>query len=40
VALAELGRREEERAALLELLTRYPHSGYGAVARRKLEQRD
>ena len=40
VALAELGRREEERAALLELLTRYPGSGYETVARRRLEQRN
>jgi len=39
-ALAELGRREEERAALFELLARYPRSGYETVARRKLEQRD
>jgi len=40
VALAQLGRRAEERAALLSLLSLYPNSVYEAGARRKLGQRN
>jgi TolA-binding protein len=40
VALGQLARRDEERAALLELLARYPGSVYEAAARRKLEARE
>ncbi|MFZ5896072.1 MAG: hypothetical protein ACOY0T_33760 [Myxococcota bacterium] len=38
VALGQLGRREEERRALLDLLARFPGSVYESAARRKLAQ--